>query len=680
MKKPFVVSVLAGFLLQSLVVYSVKASDDEEYIPEVVGVKASHEGYHGGSLVVRKRVDAWVESSTGTGGPSLDVGRLAGKLDKIGSDSTTTLQDVEEVRADSKKLDDRLSSIPEARSLGTSVVLPHSFSSFSPWVSDTLFLPKDMVDRFDHRRWAINLSPSVNNGNARSGVEGYTATDLADNLNIGAWNCAAGHIETSGHRYAGAGGCCQGYVRVARQELLGLVAFASRHSRTHRAYVSEFERFERQVNLLDTQVRSYAASHGYVVPSIAAYATQRPVDRYRHIHGPAQTFSDWLKWLSPASNTGVILDFTDVDDLGIMSQKVFVQGRNAACGHTAAGNSYTDYNWCCGHHYTRSMKIDMFQVALDLLMNQRYHEEYVRQAAVFEDFARRTISTYWTGWSGVPTSLVMASGGLGTVVSTPSGPVLTASEPSDAPYQALKTDRERLRGGLTRAIATLRSAEECTEISKGVLEIGKHCGNMTGIGFGVATLQQELENALRGVDELTVDNKKLRKEVDGIREAERIRAKAEEKAQWEARDKDQSDRIARMEADAAKIKEEARERERTIELRMERMIQENTAAGLQREADFRKALDDAAKIKEAESRRMIGMTSLATTLGQVLHELNMQKTPDDLYAFGTLTEDGLSPFAPGMTDILVKTKIFAKIQRVIMERRPAFASAFSDPA
>jgi len=338
MKKSFVVSILAGFLLQSLVVYSVKASDDEEDIIEVSGEKAVavHEGYRGGSVVVRQRVDAWVENSTNTGGPSLDVGRLAGKLDKIGSDAKATLEDIEEVKADSKKLDDHLSVVPKPSS---SVVVSHGFMGFGPdWAVGALFLPTDGTDQFNHRRWAINLSPSVNGGNARSNVEGYTAIDLADNLHIGAWNCAAGHIETSGHRYAGANACCQGYVRVVRQELLGLVAFASRHSRTHRTYVSEFERFERQVNLLDNQVRANAAAHGYAVPAPVAYTTQRPVDRYRHIHGPAQTFSDWLKWLSPNSNTSAeILSFTDVDDLGLMSQKVFVQGRNAACGHSAPG-------------------------------------------------------------------------------------------------------------------------------------------------------------------------------------------------------------------------------------------------------------------------------------------------------------------------------------------------------
>lgn len=368
-----------------------------------------------GVLVTADQARQWTrllpqipEPSVNVSGVRTHLGDLTAKLASIGNNATTTSTsiDTECVRLDTEYTALSRPVAPPAP-VATSVVVPHGFMGFSPdWAAGALFLPTDGTDQFNHRRWAINLSPSVNGGNARSNVEGYTAIDLADNLHIGAWSCAAGHIETSGHRYAGAGHCCQGYVRGVRQELLGLVAFASRHSRTHRTYVSEFERFERQVNLLDNQVRANAAAHGYTLPAPVAYAAQRPVDRYRHIHGPAQTFSDWLRWLSPASNTSAeILSFTDVDDIGLMSQKVFVQGRNAACGHTAAGNSYTDYNWCCGGHYTRSMKIDMFQVALDLLINQRHHEEYVRQAKVFEDFARRTISSYWTGWAGVPTPL-----------------------------------------------------------------------------------------------------------------------------------------------------------------------------------------------------------------------------------------------------------------------------------
>jgi len=331
-------------------------------------------------------------------------------------------------------------------------------------------------------------------------------------------------------------------------------------------------------------------------------------------------------------------------------------------------DSYTDYNWCCGHHYTRSMKIDMFQVALDLLVNQRNHDEYVRQAKVFEDFARRTISSYWTGWTGVPTSLIM-TGGAGTVVSTSTGPVLTASEPSNAPYQDLKTDRERLMGGLKRAIATLKSAEECTEISKGVLEIGRHCGNMTGIGFGVASLQQDLEVATQNVKDLTAKNKILKKAIADRLESERADAIAEEKSRSAAREKELLERITKSDESVVKIQADFRDREEQNKKMVQKMIDDQT-----------EATRAASKIKDEESRRITGMTSLSTTLGQILHELNMQRNPNDLYAFGTLTEDGITPFGPGRMDMVARAQILGKIQRAIMERKPSFSSAFGDPS
>ena len=590
-------------------------------------------------------------STVDTGKARTSLGDLAARLRGIGDSARTTSESID---TECVRLDAEYTALtkPAAPAPTSTVVVPHGFMGFSPdWAAGASFLPKDGTDQFDHRQWVLNLSSS-NSGSGYLGLEGHANTTLANNLYLNGRHCAHPTSAIQGNSW-----CCGNYGISARYELLALVAFASRHSRTHRAYVSEFERFERQINTFDTQVRSYATAHGYAVPPPVAYITQRPVDRYRHIHGPAQTFSDWLKWLSPASNTSAeILGFTDIDDPGVMSQKVFVQNRYAPCGHNAAGNSYTAGSYCCNHAHAYSMKVDMFQVALDFLINQRYHEEYVRQATVFEDFARRTISSYWTGWMGVPTPLVLAGG---SVVATSHGALVTttaaaAATESSSSYQSLKSNRDQIRGHLTRTVDVLKLAAECTEISRGVLGAEELCREVDAFNAvaGRAGLEMDVMNAQLGafqrqIEELTKNNESLATTCMQLQEEKRTREITATSEDWKRREKALQDQL-----DATQT-----------------AMQAQTEAARKRETEWQTAMEAAASARAEEERRVGVTTALAETLGEILFELNMAENHSDRYAFGTVTDEGLKPFALGRLNMEVKGRLLDKVRRLMAAKK-----------
>jgi hypothetical protein len=92
----------------------------------------------------------------------------------------------------------------------------------------------------------------------------------------------------------------------------------------------------------------------------------------------------------------------------------------------------------------------MFNVALDLVRNQGHHDNYVREVVGFEAAAKSIAAHYWRslqGWNGVPVSV---------------GGVL---ERAQLGHHGLRSNRDQLRGNLTRAVNVLKKAAECSNLA-----------------------------------------------------------------------------------------------------------------------------------------------------------------------------------------------------------------------
>ena len=310
------------------------------------------------------------------------------------------------------------------RSEQTTVSVANVWSGlWTPFASTGLLsaagFPQDRMDRFNSAGWVRNLShyyQSQNNTYAK--LIPHAATTLADSVYIGAKHCS-GHNDTASHAYQGYSGCCQYYVRSVRRELIAIGQCSSRHSRSHTNYKDAVVAWDTQMRTLYANYAAWLGSRGLVVQPYPAM----PVDGYQPLN-----FDDWLVQMSSQNPRGT---YTDGDDSGMLSETVFVQNRFAGCGHDGPSYHYTNHNWCGHQHHSRSMKVDLFQTAINLANNQTAHDNYVRVASAHESAVKGVLGSCWqalANWGGfaVPSGLVV-SGQPGVVVSSTGG-VLTGAQ------------------------------------------------------------------------------------------------------------------------------------------------------------------------------------------------------------------------------------------------------------
>ncbi len=292
------------------------------------------------------------------------------------------------------------------------------------------------IEPFNVQDWIKGLSAqNASHQPARTtAMLNYTPTDLADNLFIGG-RCN-GHSDSAGNRYQGTGGCCQHYVKAVRTDLLEIGMIASRHSRAHQQYVTAFNNYEQQLSQLYQRYLLLQSTPGFPAAMLASYP-QKPADNYVYFN-----FRNWLLQLAPSSNNNpAILSLTDTDNAGRLATIVYVMGRHAACGHTT--QEHTSHNWCCSHHYTKSLKMDMFTVAQGLATNQGLHETYVTRVSNFETNVKTLLTNYWAVAWNRPIN------GLGT---------------------PLQPNTLWNQDALKNALQALKSAEKCREIANDISE------------------------------------------------------------------------------------------------------------------------------------------------------------------------------------------------------------------
>eukprot|EP01099_Mayorella_cantabrigiensis_P001456 TRINITY_DN1638_c0_g4_i1.p1 TRINITY_DN1638_c0_g4~~TRINITY_DN1638_c0_g4_i1.p1 ORF type:complete len:392 (-),score=7.81 TRINITY_DN1638_c0_g4_i1:494-1669(-) len=363
---------------------------------------------------------------------------------------------------------------------------------------------------------------------------------------------------------------------------MGLAKIASKHSREHDNYIQNFNQFDNQfLSLYNHYVNLSTMYPGVFLPQ--SYPT-KPINSYTKF-----TFRDWLIDIAASNNTHSILSLTDFDDAGLLAEKVFIRGRHAACGHY--NNEYNGpWNWCCGGHYTRSIKIEMFNLALNLVKNQTYHDNYVRDAKQFENSAKSIISNYWAGlrtWNGIP---VLVSGTTTVVQSQP-----TTLHTSN--YQNLKSNRDQLRGHLTKAIKVVGSASQCTTIANDISSTGERlCSEVdtynssrshheikSGVIEGFTHLAtSDLQNK---IEDLSMQNKQFVSQILELESKNRELNKKVQDNDWEAR-------------------------ERAIEAKYSKMLEERIE-----------------KEKERDKREV------SSFLGRMLYELNSGRDDKDLDKF-----------------------------------------------
>jgi hypothetical protein len=192
------------------------------------------------------------------------------------------------------------------------------------------------------------------------------------------------------------------------------------------------------------------------------------------------SFKDWLLQLASNNNNPNILSLTDLDDPGMMAEKVYVSCRHGGCGH-GAGQQYTSWDYC-GNHHVRAIKVEMFEVALALIRNQRHHNIYVQQALQFEIAAKAMVASYWSAlqaWSSFPIS----------------GGAIRGISPLYSYWERLKSNRDQLRTHLSTSLTVLESASECEAIAGDISSVS---GSLRVVGdaasgFDVTSLAVHVE-------------------------------------------------------------------------------------------------------------------------------------------------------------------------------------------
>ncbi len=243
------------------------------------------------------------------------------------------------------------------------------------------------IEHFNIQDWIRSLSVKNQAHNTDLINLSCNPADLADQLFVGA-NCAE-HSDNNGHRYHGTKGCCQHYVRSVRIDLLDIGMRASRHSRAHAHYVTAFNGYEQKLSQLYQRYLALQHTPGIPTAVLPPYPN-RPADQYVPFN-----FRDWLLQLAPTNNSNAnVLGSLDTDNPGRLSAFVHVLARHVSCGHTT--QEHTLNSWCCGHQYTRSLKIDMFTVAQALARNEDFHNSYVTQVGDFEISVKNILLNYWS--------------------------------------------------------------------------------------------------------------------------------------------------------------------------------------------------------------------------------------------------------------------------------------------
>jgi hypothetical protein len=442
----------------------------------------------------------------------------AGTIRSIGQNANTEFQTIREecVRLDSEN-EAKDPAVPAIQWGGFTNLLTPFFGGNVAMPS----LPRDYVNRFEHTQWALHLSRN-NAGSAYLNIQNYNAQQLADGLYVSSTSCS-GHGDVPGHYYAGANQCCQYYVRGLRRDLITTAAVASQHSRAHLNYVQEFERFYNQVMPLAAHYGTLWQAHAGVFAQHIMPA--KPVNNYT-----AFLFSDWVLQLASNNNTPEIRAFTDLNNPAMMAEKVNVTCRHSACGG-GVGHQYTSWNYCGVHHH-RAVKIEMFNLVLELVRNQTNHDNYVREAQTFERSASAMMTNYWMGlqgWRGVVPTTV------GNVV---------VQQP-----EHVRNNRSQLRGHLTRAMRALESAAQCTAIADKITpaieavitEVDARAtydsNNKTRVNMGTGLILIEIQRLEREVAELKRTNDTLQHQSLQAEEGMTVLKKQLQTGEWADREK-----------------------------------------------------------------------------------------------------------------------------------------------
>ena len=511
------------------------------------------------------------------------VARLQSIGDRAGTESDSKEKSCKELDEKYEKFPKTLYATSDPLIVNPGVVLaPALFSNI-------VNLPTDTVDPFDHRRWAENLSVA-NANSAYLNLAGYTIDQLADNLNFGAKRCSA-HSDKAGHRYAGYSACCQYYVAGVRQDLISLAAFASRHSRAHAAYVAEVDRFDGQLAVMYAQYSALAAYPGFV----HQVRPVKPINNYTPFD-----FRSWLLRMGTNNNTPAILGLTDRDDPVMMADKVYISGRYSTCGHSDPNTyQYTSWNWCGHHHYTRALKKETFEIAKDLITAQERHTTYVAAAQQFEAQVK-ALMNYYGGFYG--------NAFRGVVVPPVAGTGLGPNADAAAIYQALRDNRERLKGYLTEAIGTLKLAADCRTIANEINHAGsKICADSLHYQEQFERLNIELMYA---GDRVTTERTGLSDKLESLDQQYKQLLKINED-------------LAKENESLKNLKNEESFNKRMDELRKEHEKHERERT----EAEVIRAKRDLIEKIEADRER------IAAFLGKVMWTLNMEQKEEDLDKF-----------------------------------------------
>jgi hypothetical protein len=169
------------------------------------------------------------------------------------------------------------------------------------------------------------------------------------------------------------------------------------------AYVEKFKAFEQKIALLHAHSLKLSVAYPGVFPH-QDYPRKPDLEKIENFYTLFK-FSDWVVNLA-SQNNNLKDTVSDLDDPGMLAEKIHVSCRGGACGHGPA-NAYTSWNWCGGQH-VRAIRTEIFDVALLLQKNQKSHDNYVRDTKRFDKEAQEIISNYWKSiktWNGTPSDI-----------------------------------------------------------------------------------------------------------------------------------------------------------------------------------------------------------------------------------------------------------------------------------